>query len=339
MGTDLPEGSSDRTLVAERRIAAVRTFGRYWARTVVPRMEAGPVGSPYSTAEATVIFDLAHSGRLDLTRLRGLVGVDAGHLARIVRRFRNEGLIVTAPPPTAATERGSSVELTDRGLAMFGVLERQSVERTRELLGGLREEQQREVVVAMATIRRALSASMRPTPFTLRGLRPGDLGWVVERHGSIYAEEFGCDERFEGGVARTVAAFAERRDPARERAWIVEVEGVAVGSAFCTSASEDPAEEAELRLLLVEPSARGLGVGRRLVQECVAFARRAGYLRVGAEVENGCVSALRILRAAGFTERAGTAGTRTSAGAAPGGGTGRRWTLTLAYPGPATTGG
>ncbi len=305
--------------VPDERVTAMRAFGRYWAQAVARRMESGPLGTPYSLPEARVIFDLARAGRVDLSTLRGIADIDAGHLARIVHRFRNEGLVRTGSAPADGGGRGQFVELTERGREVFALLDRQSAERTRGLLAGLHDGQQREVITAMATIRRALSGSQHPAPFTLRGLRPGDLGWVVERHATVYAEDYGYDEWFEGQVAGVVAGFAAARDPATERAWIAEVDGEPVGCVFCVRAGSRPpgsrppgsrppgsADEpvarlhGRLQLLLVQPSARGLGVGRRLVQECIAFARRAGYQTLGAQVQDSQRSAERILRAAGF---------------------------------------
>ncbi len=249
------------------------------------------------------MVELARAGRVELGRLRRIVDVDAGQLARIVHRFRTEGLARTRPADPVG--QGQTVELTGRGQAVVEVLDRQSADRTQGLLAGLREDQQKDLVAAMASIRRALSGPEHPAPFGLRGLRPGDLGWVVHRHGAVYAEEYGRDERFEGEVAEAVASFAARRDPIRERAWIAELDAAPVGCVFCTrlagGRTGDVPAAARLGLLLVEPSARGLGVGRRLVHECIAFARRAGYQQLQVRLDPRLHSARRIVQAAGFS--------------------------------------
>lgn len=311
----------------DARVAVVREFGRFWARDVVRRLDGGLAGSSYSPTEARVIFDLGSGGPAELARLRGICGIDAGRLARVVHRLRNEGVVVSTPSPGPA---GPVIGLTVHGQEVLAVLDRQIAEHARSILAGLREDRQRDVVAAMGTIRRALSGDSGE-PFRLRPPRAGDLGWVVQQHGAVYADECGWDKRFEGEVAALVSEFAVGRDPARERAWIAEVDAVPAGSVFCLGAATvDGAagtwmaggavdrgscsgpgteagptgsavvDDARLALLLVDPAARGLGLGRRLVGECVAFARRAGYRRLVLRTEDVFVSAERIAEAAGF---------------------------------------
>lgn len=285
------------------RVAQVREFGRFWERDVVARLDDSLAGSTYSPAEARVVFDLADTGRSDLAGLRSGCGLECRQLIRVVHRLRNEGVLDVRP---AAGPGGPVVGLTARGREVLALLDRQIAEHARSILAGLREERQRDVVAAMATIRRALSGEVG-RPFTLRGPRPGDLGWVVQRHGAVYAEEYGWDQRFEGDVADLVAGFAARRDPARERVWIAEVDGAPAGCVFCLDAEAGGTDStwtadgaARLGLLLVDPAARGLGIGWRLVGECLAFARQAGYRKVLLRTEEVFTSARRIVEAYGF---------------------------------------
>lgn len=297
---------------ADQRVAAVQEFGRFWARDVVSRLDGGLTGSPYCPAEARVIFDLGSAGPAPLGRLGRTTGVDDGQLSRIVHRLRDEGVVAAIPSPEGG---GPLVELTVHGQEVLAMLDRQIAAHARSILAGLREDRQRDVVAAMATIRRALSGEQEE-PFTLRSLRPGDLGWVVQRHGCVYADEYGWDERFEGEVAGLLAGFATGRDPARERGWIAEVDAAPAGCVFClkdvvdgvtgswtAGDAVDPrarGDDARMSLLLVDPQARGLGLGRRLVGECVAFARLAGYRRLLLRTEDVFTSSRRIVEAAGF---------------------------------------
>lgn len=301
----------------EARAAVVREFGRFWAQEMVRRLDGGLSGSSYSPAEARVIFDLGSGGPTELGRLGSGSGIQAGQVARVVQRLRGEGIVTTA---TTGQGRGPLVELTMHGQEVLAVLDRRIAEHARSILAGLREDRQRDVIVAMGTIRRALSGD-GGAAFRLRALEAGDLGWVVQRHGVVYAEEYGRDPRFEGSVAGMVARFADGHDPVRERAWIAEVDTAAAGCVFCLTAttadgaagtwtaggavgpgpwSVPCADDAWLGLLLVDPAVRGLGLGRRLVGECVAFARRAGYRRLLLRTEEQFGSAERIAAAAGF---------------------------------------
>lgn len=315
---------------SELRVAAVREFGRFWSTDMVARLDGGLSGSPYSPAEARVVFELGSGGPVDLASLRPATGLDTGHLARIVNRLRYEGVAAAVP---AVGDGGCLVQLTVAGRELLAELDRQVARQARSILGGLREDRQRDVVAAMTTIRRALSGEPEE-PFRVRPPRPGDLGWVIQRHGCVYAEEYGWDERFEGEVAGLLAGFTAGRDPARERGWIVEVDDAPVGCVFCFhEPATDPAPgdttgtwmaggvagrgspdagspdagspdagspDARMRLLLVDPAVRGLGLGRRLVGECVAFAGRAGYGRLLLRTEDAFTSSHRIVEAAGF---------------------------------------
>lgn len=193
--------------------------------------------------------------------------------------------------------RRRAIRLTERGREAFETLDSRSATEIRDLLRPLTDEEQRRLVEAMETVRGILEDARERRRFSLRPLRPGDLGWVVQRHGALYAEEYGLDDTFEALVARIVADYVESRDSRRERAWIAEVDEVPVGCVFCVAKEE---HVAQLRLLLVEPDARGLGAGARLVEECVSFARAAGYGQLVLWTNDVLVAARRLYERAGF---------------------------------------
>ncbi len=288
----LPELASDREL--EEQVAAVRAFNRLWTE-VMEVLDAGLLRTPYSLTEARVIYDLAQVDRTDLLDLRRRLGLDPSYLSRIVGRFKADGLVETGPSPRDA--RRQVVRLTGRGREVFRMLDERSAAENRALLSRFTPEDRRRLVAAMSTIRDIVEHAPPPPRCLVRPLRPGDLGWVVQRHGALYAEEYGWDASFEALVARIVADYAERRREGRDEAWIAELEGEPVGCVFCVEKDRDTAQ---LRLLLVEPRARGLGIGRRLVDECVRFARTAGYRRIVLWTNDVLVSARRIYQAAGF---------------------------------------
>jgi DNA-binding MarR family transcriptional regulator/GNAT superfamily N-acetyltransferase len=238
-------------------------------------------------------------GGIEGAELRRLLDLDTGYLSRILSRLDTNGLVSREPYPTDA--RRQIVRLTDAGRAAFAALNKRQVNAVQDMLAPLTSEQQATLTAAMATIERTLGG--RPArSFVLRPPEPGDLGWVVARHGSLYAQEYGWDASFEALVARIVADYADRHDPAREACWIAEVDGLPAGSVFCVADPDDPAGgTAKLRLLLVEPSARGMGIGERLVDECLRFARRAGYRRITLWTNSVLHAARRIYQRAGFT--------------------------------------
>jgi DNA-binding MarR family transcriptional regulator/GNAT superfamily N-acetyltransferase len=252
--------------------------------------------TPYSLTEARVLFELAQREATEVADLRQALAVDAGYLSRILARFQADRLVVRER--SAADGRRQVIRLTDQGRAAFATLDRRSAEEIGGLLAKLTEEDQRRLVGAMAVIREVIEPAPRPDAYLLRPPRPGDLGWVVQRHGARYAEEYGWDETFEALVARIVADYADHRDPEREHAWIAEVDGVPAGCVFCTRKDDTTAQ---LRLLLVEPQARGLGIGGRLVEECLRFARRAGYQQIMLWTNDVLADARRIYQRAGFT--------------------------------------
>jgi DNA-binding MarR family transcriptional regulator/GNAT superfamily N-acetyltransferase len=277
----------------ERRVAAVRRFNRFYTSRIGVLHY---LGSEFSLAEVRVLYELAH--RADpptATELCRELGVDAGYLSRLLRSFERRRLI--ARTRSDADGRRSHIALTAAGRAAFAPLGARSHDEVVALLAPLAEADQQRLVEAMHTIEGVLGGDDRTPPFTLRPHRPGDMGWVVQRHGALYAEEFGWDERFEALVATIVARFIERHDPARERCWIAEKDGARIGSVFLVRRSKTAAQ---LRLLLVEPKARGLGVGTRLVAECERFAREAGYRTIVLWTNSVLLAARRIYEAAGY---------------------------------------
>jgi DNA-binding MarR family transcriptional regulator/GNAT superfamily N-acetyltransferase len=251
--------------------------------------------TPYSLTEARVIFELAQAGSAELADLRASLGLDSGYLSRIMNRFKADGLVDTGP--SAADGRRQIVTLTRRGRGVFDMLDARSSAEMGSLLDGLGDEDRRRLVDAISTAHEILERGGRPKPCRIRSLGPGDLGWVVQRHGAIYAEEYGWDDTFEAQVARIVADYVDQRDPARDAAWIAELDGEPVGCVFCIHADDSTAQ---LRLLLVEAAARGYGVGSRLVDTCVRFAAEAGYAGIKLWTNDVLVSARRIYQAAGF---------------------------------------
>jgi DNA-binding MarR family transcriptional regulator/GNAT superfamily N-acetyltransferase len=253
-------------------IDAVRHFNRFFTRRIGVLRE-GLLHTPYSLTEARVLFEAANREKATASDFSRELGLDPGYLSRILAGLERRGLIQKAP--SEADGRRRILSLTPDGAGAFALLDARSREEIAELLGGLSEEEQRRLLEAMKTIESVLDRRLKfSEPFFVRTQEPGDMGWVVQRHGALYFGEYGWDERFEALVARIVADFIDGYDPSRERCWIAEMEGERVGCVFCVKESDTVAK---LRLLLVEPGARGLGLGGRLVDECIRFARRCGY--------------------------------------------------------------
>jgi len=279
----------------EDRIAAVRRFNRFWTRRIGALGE-GHLDTPFSLSEASVLYELAQRQAATATGLVQELGLDAGYISRMLRGFQERGLIDRRPSESDA--RQSHLSLTGAGRAAFAVLDAAARRDIGAMLGGLPEPEKERLVKAMRTIESALDPAAAPREgFILRDPRPGDLGWVVQSHGGLYAREFGWDVTFEALVAGVVAEFVRAFDPARERCWIAERGGENAGSIFLVRGTD---EVAKLRLLLVHPSARGLGLGGRLVRECIAFARQAGYRRITLWTQENLLSARRIYAAEGF---------------------------------------
>ena len=278
------------------QVGAVRAFTRFYTRASGV-LDEGLLDSPYSLTEARLIFELGQGDRFDLTGLRRDLGVNPGYMSRIVARFESDGLIERSR--SEQDGRKQILWLTSRGRGVYQTLDQRSAEQTEHLLSGLSDRERRELVESMSTIQRLLGGSTdNPNRMVVvRSPRPGDYGWVIQRHGEIYRDEYGWDLSFEALVAGIIADFAQTHDPIRESAWIAEVDGERAGCVFCVSKDE---ETAQLRTLLVEPHARGLGIGSLLVNECIAFARGAEYSRVVLWTNDILDSARRIYEAVGF---------------------------------------
>jgi DNA-binding MarR family transcriptional regulator/GNAT superfamily N-acetyltransferase len=287
------------TAVAPEDVAQFRAFNRLWSR-VGGLLSAGLLDSPFSLTEGRVIFELAQRGPTDLAEVRQALGLDAGYLTRIVQRLRSQGVLESAPSPRDG--RRQVVALTAAGRETFAGLDRAADEQASAVLAGFAPDARQRFTTGMRAISDVVAsdggtAPGRAAPYLLRPLRIGDPGWVIARHGVLYAEQFGWDATMEALTARIVAAYVEDHDPRRESAWIAEVAGEPVGCVFCVRRDD---ETAQLRLLLVEPHARGLGIGARLVDECVTFARRAGYRRMVLWTQSILTSAHKIYTAKGF---------------------------------------
>ena len=279
----------------EPAVQAVRHFNRFYTRQIGVLQET-LLRSPLSLTEARVLYEVAHSERATATDVGRAIGVDAGYLSRILRGFQKRGWVHRATAEGDA--RKQVLSLTRAGRAYFEMLNARSDEEIRRMLEALPPSRQTRLVGAMHAIEDVLRPGTAVSPsYLLRTHRPGDIGWVVHRHGVFYSEEHGYDERFEALVAKIVAAFVERFDPARERCWIAERDGERVGSVFLVAQSK---QVAKLRLLLVEPSARGLGIGKRLVEECVRFARQCRYRKMVLWTQSELKAARRVYELAGF---------------------------------------
>jgi DNA-binding MarR family transcriptional regulator/N-acetylglutamate synthase-like GNAT family acetyltransferase len=256
----------------EARVEAIRRFNRLFTRRIGVLRE-GLLHSSYSLAEARVLFELANREELSASELVRELGLDPGYMSRTLGGLERQGLVEKVRSETDGRRR--ILSLTAEGEEAFKVLDSRSREEVSEMLGGLSEEEQRRLLEAMRTIEGIFEKGLKfSEPFVLRPHEPGDMGWVVHRHGVLYAGEYGWDERFEALVARIVADFIDGYDPKKERCWIAEMGGDRVGCVFVMKASDTVAK---LRLLLVEPEARGVGLGSRLVEECIRFARNRGY--------------------------------------------------------------
>ena len=280
----------------EDRIGAVRHFNRFFTRQIGVLRE-GLLHSPYSLTEARILFELAHRDNLTASDLCRELGLDAGYLSRILARLEQQGLVDRVRSENDGRQR--LLRLTPAGENAFTLLDQRSHDEVSEMLNDLSEKDQQRLLKAMHTIESVLDKGFKfSEPFILRPHEPGDMGWVTHRHGVLYAQEYGWDERFEALVAQIVADFINNYNPARERCWIAEMGGEIIGSVFVVQASETVAK---LRLLLVEPKARGLGLGTRLVKECIRFARRSGYQKLMLWTNSVLLEARHIYQKLGFT--------------------------------------
>jgi DNA-binding MarR family transcriptional regulator/GNAT superfamily N-acetyltransferase len=278
-----------------QRVRAVRGFNRFYTKRI-GLLRQGMVGSPFSLAEGRVLYELAHRDTPTASDLGKALDLDAGYLSRMLRGFARQGLVAANASTTDRRQR--HLQLTARGRRAAEGLDEGSQKTVGALLDKLSSSDQRRLVSAVRTVETLLGdAAPGKVPYILRPPQAGDMGWVVQRHGAIYAEEYGYDWRFEGLVAEIVAAFVDHFDPARERCWIAERDGENAGSVLLVKKS---AQVAKLRLLIVEPSARGLGIGGRLIAECVRFARQAGYRRITLWTHSQLHAARHLYQQAGF---------------------------------------
>jgi DNA-binding MarR family transcriptional regulator/GNAT superfamily N-acetyltransferase len=288
-----PDKTPDAPAFADR-VAAVRRFNRFYTRRLglLRRNYLGP----FSLAEMRVLYEVAHRERPIASEIAHELDIDAGYLSRMLTTFEARGLLRRTTSATDA--RRSHLALTDHGKTVFEPLEQRGRQEVAAMLEEHSASDQARIVAAMATIESLLAGPTRQTqPYVLRPHRPGDMGWVVSAHGRVYAEEYGWDIVFEAFVAELVAAFLKNFDAARERGWIAEVDGAPAGSIFLM---RHTADVAKLRLLIVEPRARGLGIGEALVAECIRFAREAGYRKITLWTQSILVAARRIYERAGF---------------------------------------
>jgi DNA-binding MarR family transcriptional regulator/N-acetylglutamate synthase-like GNAT family acetyltransferase len=278
-----------------QRIEAVRRFNRFYTRQIGVLRE-GLLRSPFSLSEVRVLYEIAHRDEPTAAELCKDLGLDAGYLSRILRNFGKKGLVEKRP--SKSDGRQSLLRLTKKGQKEFAEINERQDSEVGAMLNKLSPDQQSRLLESMQTIQGLLGGQPEPkVPYVLRPHHPGDMGWVVHRHGVLYSQEYGWDEHFEALVAQIVADFINNYDPKRERCWIAEREGEIVGSVFLVKKSKTVAQ---LRLLLVEPKVRGLGIGKRLVDECVRFARRAGYRKITLWTNDVLDAARHIYEQAGF---------------------------------------
>ncbi|HEX3731658.1 MAG TPA: helix-turn-helix domain-containing GNAT family N-acetyltransferase [Mycobacteriales bacterium] len=275
-------------------IARIREFNRFYTR-MIGALGASFVGTPYTLTEARLLFEIARRTEIEVTELRRLLNLDAGYSSRILRRFIDNGLIARTTSPGDA--RRHIVRLTEAGAAAFAEVDTAQAAAIERLIVPLDLDRRNQLVKAMGAINAALEPTQAPRAFILRPPASGDIGWVVARHGALYAAAYRWGISFEALVARIMADYVDNHDPQREAGWIAEVDGEPVGCVFCVAEDDTTAR---LRLLLVEPSARGLGLGTKLVDECLRFAERAGYRRITLWTNSVLASARRIYEAAGF---------------------------------------
>jgi DNA-binding MarR family transcriptional regulator/GNAT superfamily N-acetyltransferase len=285
------------TTVPVERISAVRAFNRSYTN-FLGALDDHLLSTPYSLTEARIIFELGQQDETEVAELRRVVGLDAGYLSRLLGRFEETGLVRRERSPSDA--RRQRIRLTTKGRDTFRVLDTKSTAQTRSLLQGFTDEEQGRLVDAMDMIRRRLVHFEARPEVRLRPPAAGDYGWVIERNGALYAQEHGWDSSYEGLVAKIVAGYLDEHDPTREAAWVAELQGERVGAIFCVRKAPEDQVTAKLRLLHVEPSARGAGVGTVLVDECVRFARAAGYKAIELWTVSVLAPARRIYQRAGF---------------------------------------
>jgi DNA-binding MarR family transcriptional regulator/N-acetylglutamate synthase-like GNAT family acetyltransferase len=285
----------DSTGLAER-VSAVRRFSRFYTRRIGV-LDEQLYGAPLSLTESRIMYELAQSGATTATRLRAALELDAGYLSRILRGFEAKGLV--ARRPSEQDGRQTLVSLTEAGEETFAGIESRTKDEVGAMLARLSLPEQERLMDALGTAEALLggAAEQPRVPYLLRAPHPGDMGWVVHRQAALYAAEYNWDQQFEALVAEIVAEFIRNFDPKREQCWLAERMGAVVGSVFLVRETD---EVAKLRLLYVEPDARGLGIGQRLVEECIRAARQFGYRRLTLWTNDILVAARHIYQRAGF---------------------------------------
>ena len=271
--------TANQQRIAQDRVSAVRRFNRFYTRQIGV-LRKGYLDSPFSLAEARVLYEIGHGDGLTASDVGRALGLDAGYLSRVLRNFERRGLISRKTSKNDA--RQSHLALTPRGRQTFAPLEQRSQDDVAGMLGKLDPNEQARLVAAMGEIETLLGAeaggAKSPPHYILREPRHGDFGWIVKRHAELYAQEYGWTDPFEGLCAQIAADFINNYDPKLERCWIAEMNGENVGTVMLVK-DEEPGV-ARIRLLIVDPKARGLGLGTRLTDECVNFARKAGYKKI-----------------------------------------------------------
>ena len=279
-------------------IEALRSFNRFYTRRI-GALDEGLLNTRYTLAQARVLFELGKRKGASAGELAGALGLDPGYLSRIVQGFRAAGLV--SRKKSAEDGRRATLSLTARGRRQFKTLDQRSRNEASALLATLPAASRTRLVASLADAQSMLSGEERrpAARVVIRPYRLGDIGWAIERHARVYAAEYGWNAEFEALVAKLFARFASEHDPASERCWIAELDGERAGCVFVVRNDEDRSM-AQLRCLLVDPKARGFGIGRKLVARCIAFARSAGYPKMMLWTNDVLVSARRIYEAAGF---------------------------------------
>jgi DNA-binding MarR family transcriptional regulator/N-acetylglutamate synthase-like GNAT family acetyltransferase len=278
-----------------QHIEAVRRFSRFYTRRIGVLHE-GLLGSPFTLTEGRVVYELAHHETTTAAELARELDLDPGYLSRMLKSLEERGYLVRRP--AEADGRQTILALSEQGQQAFAEINARSRAHVASLLDPLSRADQARLVEALATAKDLLGeAPQRRAPYILRAHQPGDIGWVIQRHGALYAEEYGFDETFEALVAEICAQFLKTFDARRERCWIAEKDGLNVGCVFLVRQSD---AVAKLRCLLVEPGARGLGIGARLVAECIRIARLKGYGKITLWTNSNLLAALHLYEQAGF---------------------------------------
>src|SRR5215470_9877411 len=281
------------SIVSENRVQAIRQFSRFYTKRIGVLHER-LLGSDYSLTEVRILYELAHREHCIASEICDDLGLDPGYLSRILRHFATQTLIIRERSRDDA--RHFALRLTPKGRSIFALLDQQSSAQVAEILSTLPDMRQKRLVNALLEAEDALSGDP-PQKLVLRTHRPGDMGWVIHRHGVLYAQEYGWDDTFEALVAEIAAQFVKNFDSKRERCWIAELNGEPMGSVFLVKHTD---QIAKLRLLLVEPAARGHAIGRRLVEECVQFARDCRYQKIILWTQSILIAARKIYERVGF---------------------------------------